>query len=236
MLLWRHDYLAPQYNISSFWVDVNLAARLFSPPKWHLLALQVEGVDVILAGKDIVIVLWYKMRCTEFLHEQNSKTLNFGIRIPIWWLFNIGILKKNPTRISRIKNRIWILLPIGDPEIGTKNWNSQPRKLVARLVARSVVRLVAGVVHAYVDQKSNAVDLILRLFLYYFLHTMSSWHHEAIHNNTNNQQTPPPWWWSRSPLQRRGFNESMPSKWQAALRIYFSRLLLKGFGRINKLM
>ncbi len=76
--------------------------------------------------------------------------------------------------------------------------------------------------------KSNAVNLILRLFLYHFLHTMSSWHHESIHNNTNNRQTPPPWWWSRSPLQQRGFDESTSSEWRAALHIHFSRPLLKG--------
>ncbi len=58
--------------------------------------------------------------------------------------------------------------------------------------------------------KRNAINLILRLFLYHILHTMSSWCHESIRNSTNNQQTPSPWWWSRSPLQRRGFNESMP--------------------------
>ncbi len=40
---------------------------------------------------------------------------------------------------------------------------------------------------------SHAINLILRLFFYYFLHTMSSWRHKLIHNNTNNQQTPPPW-------------------------------------------
>ncbi len=84
--------------------------------------------------------------------------------------------------------------------------------------------------------KSNAVDLILRLFLYYFLHTMSSWRHKSICNNKNNQQTPPPWWWSRSPLQRHGFNESTLSEWWAALLMFVSRPLLKGFGRINKLM
>jgi hypothetical protein len=39
---------------------------------------------------------------------------------------DIGISKKNPTGISRIKNGIRILLPIGVPEIGPKNWNSQP--------------------------------------------------------------------------------------------------------------
>jgi hypothetical protein len=32
--------------------------------------------------------------------------------------------KINPTRISKIKNGIGIPLPMGVPEIGTKNWNS----------------------------------------------------------------------------------------------------------------
>jgi hypothetical protein len=32
---------------------------------------------------------------------------------------------------------------------------------------------------------SNTVNLILRLFLYHFLHRMSSWHCESVHNNTN---------------------------------------------------
>ncbi len=83
--------------------------------------------------------------------------------------------------------------------------------------------------------KSNAVNLISRLFLYHFLHMMSSWCHESIHNNTNNQQTPPLWWWSRLPLQRRGFNESTTSEWWAALLMFVPRPLSKGFGRINKL-
>ncbi len=83
--------------------------------------------------------------------------------------------------------------------------------------------------------KKHAVTLILRLFLYHFLHSMSSWCHESIHNNTNDQQTPPPCWWSRSPLQRHGFNESTPSEWQAALLMFVPRPLLKSFGRINKL-
>jgi hypothetical protein len=84
--------------------------------------------------------------------------------------------------------------------------------------------------------KNNAVNLILRLFLYHFLHKMSSWCHESIHNNTNNQQTPPPWWWSRSPLQWRGFDEFIQSEWRAAMLMFDLRPLLKGFGRINKLM
>ncbi len=84
--------------------------------------------------------------------------------------------------------------------------------------------------------KSNAVNLILRLFLYHFLHTMSLWRHKSIHNNTNNQQTPPPWWWSCLPLQQHGFDESTTSEWWAALRIYFPRPLLKGLVQFNKLM
>ncbi len=84
--------------------------------------------------------------------------------------------------------------------------------------------------------KSNAVNLILRLFLYNFLHMMSSWCHKSIHNSTNNQQTPPPWWWSRLPLQRHGFNESTLSEWRAALCIHFSRPLSKILVKFNKLM
>jgi hypothetical protein len=38
--------------------------------------------DVILAGKDIAIVFWYEMRCTEFLLEKNGIPI-FGIGIPI---------------------------------------------------------------------------------------------------------------------------------------------------------
>jgi hypothetical protein len=53
--------------------------------------------------------------------------LNFGIGIPISRFFNSGIRKKNPTVIFGIKNGIGIQLPMGVPEIGTKNWNSQPR-------------------------------------------------------------------------------------------------------------
>jgi hypothetical protein len=34
--------------------------------------------------------------------------------------------KKNPTGIFGIENEIGIPLPMGVPEIGTENWNSQP--------------------------------------------------------------------------------------------------------------
>ncbi len=84
--------------------------------------------------------------------------------------------------------------------------------------------------------KSNAVNLILRLCLYYFLHMMSSWHHESIHNNTSNQQTPPPWWWSCSPLQRCGFDDTTPPEERAALRMFIPRPLSKDFFWFIKLI
>jgi hypothetical protein len=49
------------------------------------------------------------------------------IRIPIFWLSRHWNFKKIPTGISGIKNRIVISLPMGVPEIGTENQNSQPR-------------------------------------------------------------------------------------------------------------
>jgi hypothetical protein len=52
---------------------------------------------------------------------------NFGIGILISQFFNSGIQKKITTGIFGIKNKIEILLPMGVPEIGTKNRNSQPR-------------------------------------------------------------------------------------------------------------
>ncbi len=115
---WRHDYFACQHHIYLFWVL----------PTSHLLVLQVEQVDVILAGKDIAIVFWYKMRCTEFLRNKKFGILNLGIGVLIWQFSNSRILKKNLlTRISGIGNEIGIPLPMGVPEIGTKNWNSQCR-------------------------------------------------------------------------------------------------------------
>jgi len=40
-------------------------------------------------------------------------------------------------------------------------------------------------------------------------------------------QTPSPWWWSRSPLQRREFDEPMPPEGWAALRMFLPMLPLK---------
>jgi hypothetical protein len=68
------------------------------------------------------------MRCTEFLRNFFGIP-NFGIGIR-FVDFSTAELKKNPTGISRIKNGVRILLPMGVPEIGTKNWNSQPSQLL----------------------------------------------------------------------------------------------------------
>ncbi len=92
------------------------------------------------------------------------------------------------------------------------------------------------VVHTNVGQNVTPHNPFLGLFLYHFLHTMSSWHHKSIHNNTNKQQTPPPWWWRYSPLQQCGFDESTPLEGRAALRIHFLRPLLKGLVKFNKFM
>ncbi len=97
MLKWQHDYFARQQYIYLFWV----------PLTSHLLVSQVERVDVILAGKDIAIIFWYKMRCTEFLHNKKFGIPNFRIRITSWWLFYSGIQKKSDRNLqNRKRNRI----------------------------------------------------------------------------------------------------------------------------------
>jgi hypothetical protein len=48
-------------------------------------------------------------------------------------------------------------------------------------------------------------------------------------------QTTSPWCWSRSPLQRRGFDEPMPPEGWAALHMFVPRPPLKRFNRFNKL-
>ncbi len=80
--------------------------------------------------------------------------------------------------------------------------------------------------------KYYAINHILRLFLYLFLHTSSF---ESIHNISNTQRTSPPWWWSRLPLQWCGFDDYMPPKGQAALHIYFPSLISKDLNRFIKL-
>jgi hypothetical protein len=66
------------------------------------------------------------MRCIEFLHNFVFGIPNFGIRIPISQCFNSGIQEKNFNQNLWNQNEIKILLPMGVPEVGTKNWNSHP--------------------------------------------------------------------------------------------------------------
>jgi hypothetical protein len=81
-----------------------------------------------LAEKDIAIVFWYKMRCI-VLSSYVKQLLEFQI-LESEFQFDFSTVEfetKNPTRISGIRNGFKILLPMGVPEIGTENWNSQPR-------------------------------------------------------------------------------------------------------------
>jgi hypothetical protein len=67
------------------------------------------------------------MRSTEFLR-------NFFLEFQISKLefrfndYSTAEFKKNPTGISGIENGIGIPLPMGVPEIGTKNWDFHPRQ------------------------------------------------------------------------------------------------------------
>ncbi len=89
-------------------------------------------------------MLWsqYKlamMRLSEFLHKQITRIPNFANRNFNFRTFHTSeFLKQNPTRISGIKNEIGILLPMGVPDIGTKNWNSQPRATSSSALASAV--------------------------------------------------------------------------------------------------
>jgi hypothetical protein len=73
------------------------------------------------------------MRCIEFLRLffRNTEFWNWNSNFSIFQQRNS---KKIPTRIFGIKNGIGILLPMGVPEIGTKNWNSQPRSKLLKPV------------------------------------------------------------------------------------------------------
>ncbi len=120
------------------------------------------------------------------------------------------------------------------------HWYAVHRYTVAALhscILPTLLRLWgsgSGVVYANVWQNVTPHNPSLGLFSYHFLHLMRSWRHKLIYNNSNNQQTPPLWWWSHLPLQQHRFNESMPSEWWAALRVFVPRPPSKGFGRINK--
>jgi hypothetical protein len=77
-------------------------------------------------------MLWsqYKLamiRRTEFLRKEITRILNIANRNSDFLTLQTSeFQKKNLTGIFGIKNGIEIPLTMGVPEIGTKNWNSQP--------------------------------------------------------------------------------------------------------------
>jgi hypothetical protein len=79
-------------------------------------------------------MLWsqYKLatiRSTEFLRKEITGIPNIANRNSNFLTLQTSeFQKKNPTRIFEIEKGIGILLTMGVPEIGTKNWNSQPRQ------------------------------------------------------------------------------------------------------------
>jgi hypothetical protein len=88
-------------------------------------------------------MLWsqYKLatiRHTEFLRKEITGILSITNRNSNFLtLQTLGFQKKNPTGIFRIKNKIGIPLTMGVAEIGTKNWNSQPRLAFSRRLPRT---------------------------------------------------------------------------------------------------
>ncbi len=74
----------------------------------------------------------------------------------------------------------------------------------------------------------NTHNPILRLFSCTCLHTTSE-------DNQTRPRKKHKRWWSYLPLQRRGFDESMPLEGWAAFRIFFPMPLSKWFNKFNKL-
>ncbi len=76
-------------------------------------------------------MLWsqYKLamiRRTEFLRKEITGIPNIANRSSDFLTLQTSELKKKPTGIFGTKYGIGIPLTMGVPEIGTKNWNSQP--------------------------------------------------------------------------------------------------------------
>jgi hypothetical protein len=68
------------------------------------------------------------IRCTEFLNKEITGIPNIANwNSDFLTVHTSEFQKKNPTGIFGIESRIVIPLTMGVPEIGTKNWNSQPR-------------------------------------------------------------------------------------------------------------
>ncbi len=154
MIIFPLKWHLPIFQVKQ--VNVTLVAWLFCPPKLHLLIMSrcIFGGMIMLPAKmtsthftsrvsrcnfsrkrccecflTLALVYTYEMRCIEFLYKKswNSKFRNRNSNLMAFQQQNS---KKNPTGIPRIWNKIRILLLMGVPEIGTKNWNSQPRSTV----------------------------------------------------------------------------------------------------------
>jgi hypothetical protein len=100
-------------------------------------------------------MLWsqYKLatiRCTEFLRKEITGIPNIANRnFDFLTLQTLEFQKHFPTRVFGIKHGIGIPLMMGVPEIGTKNWNSQPRQR-----------------HSKQRTQSNSKSLLVKLNMY----------------------------------------------------------------------
>ncbi len=161
MLIWRHDYLARKNHIYSCWVDVEKAKRLpFFPGN---VPTSIWLSIVRSTGWPITIDVSCEMRCIQLLCFFFGIP-NFGIGILISWFFNSGIEKINPTVIFGIKNGSGIPLSMGVPEIGTKNWNSQPSFVGKPFKARELLSFWRETPQArqhllWTDQQPTADDI-----------------------------------------------------------------------------
>ncbi len=86
------------------------------------MSINLKSNELIVIGQQISL----EMRRTDFLCQKITSIPNFANQNSNLMTFQKGKSKKNPKGIPGIENRIGIPLPMGVPEIGTKNWNSQP--------------------------------------------------------------------------------------------------------------
>jgi hypothetical protein len=135
MLIWWHYYFARQHHIYSFWLDVNLTSWLFCPPTSYLLVLSPTNItSTHFTSRASRCNFGRKRYCNCFLVRNEINWVptwikfgipNFGIGIPIRWLFNSGILKKFSNQNLRNRKRIGICLRWGyqkmEPKVGIPN-------------------------------------------------------------------------------------------------------------------